>query len=157
MSTTQDYARFRKQLVSLGADLHGSAKRIVAKMRDTAYTVTVKNTPVGKYSNIVYFETEQGKPVYFKTHFHKQGGTLKRGWERGKTLRVGNGWQSEYHNNVYYAVYVNNGHGRVNRWGETTGYVKGKRMLEQGIDTARRQSGAIMRSEVERIKRKTGF
>lgn len=141
MSSTQDYARFRKQLVFLGADLHESAKWIVAKMRDTAYAVTVKNTPVGSYP----------------AGSGKQGGTLKRGWERGKTLRVGNGWQSEYHNNVYYAVYVNNGHRRVNRRGETTGYVKGKRMLEQGIDTARRQSGAIMRSEVERIKRKTGF
>lgn len=138
---TQDYAQFRKILVSLGADLHESAKRIVAEMRDTAYAVTVKNTPVGSYP----------------ARSGKQGGTLRRGWERGKLLRVGNGWQSEYHNNVYYAVYVNNGHRQVNRQGETTGHVKGKRMLEQGIDTARRQSGAIMRSEVERIKRKTGF
>ena len=138
---TKDYSQFRKQLVSLGADLQESAKRIVAGMRDMAYAVTVKNTPAGSYP----------------ARSGMQGGTLKRSWERGKTLRVGNGWQSDYHNNVYYAIYVNNGHRQVNRRGETTGYVQGNRMMEQGIDTARRQSGTVTRQEMERVKRKTGF
>ncbi len=54
-------------------------------------------------------------------------------------------------------MYVNNGHRTVTRDGKSVGYVKGKRMLEQGTDEARRQMEGIFQEEIARVKRKGGW
>lgn len=153
----QNFAEFRAKLVQLGADLDKSSKRIVSQMANTGLAVTKKNTPVGKYSEYVFFYTEWGKPVQFKTNDEKVGGTLRKGWHKDRAFKVGRDWQSGYTNNVDYVTYVNNGHRIVSRWGETTGYVKGKRMLEQGMNAAKQQTGAIMQDEIDKVKQKGGW
>jgi len=133
-----NFSQYRAALVELGADLDNSAKRVVSQMADVGLKVTKKNTPTNQDPHIV-------------------GGTLKKGWHKGQTLKVGNGYESSYANNVYYGLYVNNGHRIVNKSGETTGYVQGKRMLEQGIDEAKRQSDTIFNNEIQRVKNKGGW
>lgn len=135
----QNFAQFRASLVALGADLDDSARRIVSNMADVGLNVTKKNTPVGQYSG------------------GKVGGTARRGWIKSKALKVGNGWESGYSNNVYYVIYVNNGHRIVGKNGVIKGYVKGKRMLEQGMDAARQQNETLFRNEIARIKAKGGW
>ena len=103
------------------------------------------------------FRLEDGRTVSFTVSGKKNGGTLRRGWIKSKTRKAGNSWVSGYANNVDYAIYVNNGHRTVNKDGATVGYVKGVRMLEQGIDEARRQTESLFRAEITRVKNKTGF
>jgi hypothetical protein len=137
----QNFAQFKAALIKLGADLDESAERIISQMADIGLATTKKNTPVGKYS----------------AGSGKIGGTLRRGWMKDKSLKVGCNWQSGYSNNVEYGMYVNNGHRIVGKGGTTIGYVKGKRMLEQGINEARRQNETLMRNEIERVKQKDGW
>lgn len=153
---TQDYKQFRAALEKLGADLDESAKRVVTGMRDVAHSVTVKNTPVGVYPDTVSFTTRTGEQVTFKVS-RKQGGTLKRAWKRNRAKKVGKMWESGLFNNTEYGIYVNNGHRVVNKDGVTVGYVKGVRMLEQGIDAARRQSEPLFRQEIASVKQKGGW
>lgn len=135
-----NFEQYRKQLQQLGADLDECALHVVNQMTNVGMTTTVKNTPVGQYP----------------PGSGKVGGTLRRGWAKDSAHRVGNGVESRYYNNVYYGMYVNNGHRIVSK-GVTTGFVKGKRMLEQGIDAAKRQSGAIFNEEIKRVKQKGGW
>lgn len=153
---TQDYKQFRAALEKLGADLDESAKRVVTGMRDVAHSVTVKNTPVGVYPDTVSFTTRSGERVTFKVS-HKQGGTFRRGWKWNRAKKVGKVWESGLFNNTEYGIFVNNGHRVVNKDGVTVGYVKGERMLEQGIDAARRQSEPLFRQEIARVKQKGGW
>lgn len=153
---TQDYKQFRAALEKLGADLDDSAKRVVTGMRDVAHSVTVKNTPVGVYPDSVSFTTRTGERVTFKVS-HKQGGTFRRNWKRSRTKKVGKAWESGLFNNTEYGIYANNGHRVVNKDGVTVGYVKGLRMLEQGIDAARRQSEPLFRQEIARVKKEGGW
>ena len=152
-----DFSQFRAALVELGADLDKSAQRVVGQMASTGLNVTKKNTPVGDYSGDVYFFTEWGKAVHFKAHSTKVGGTLRKGWLKSITYKNGTTWESGYANNIDYGLYVNNGHRTVNRWGETTGYVKGKRMLEQGIDATKRQTESLFNNEIAKVKAKGGW
>lgn len=135
----KNFERYRKQLEMLLADTDESAKRVVSRMTDLGLNVTKKNTPVGQYTD------------------GRQGGTLRRGWLKTPTCKAGKAFISGYANNVEYGIYVNNGHRIVSRDGRTTGYVKGKRMLEQGIDTARRNTEQIFNAEIARVKRKGGW
>ena len=152
-----DFSQFRAALVELGADLDKSAQHVVSQMANVGLNVTKKNTPIGDYSGDVYFITEWGKPVHFKVHSGKVGGTLRRGWKKTATHKEGNDWVSGFNNNVVYAIYINNGHRVVSRWGETTGFVKGKRMLEQGIDAAKQQTESIFNNEIAKVKAKGGW
>lgn len=137
----QNFAQFRAALVKLGVDLDTSAQRVVSNMADVGLASTKKNTPVGQYPS----------------GSGKVGGNARRNWIKDNTLKVGNGWQSGYSNSVYYVIYVNNGHRVVSKGGITTGYVKGKRMLEQGVDEARRQNETLFRNEIARLKAKGGW
>lgn len=132
-----NYAQFRAALVALGADLDKSAQHVVSQMASEGLKITKKNTPTNKDPHVI-------------------GGTLKRGWLKGQTLKVGNGYESSYSNNVYYGLYVNNGHRTVNG-GVTTGYVPGVRMLEQGMDAAKQQTETLFNNEIAKVKAKTGF
>lgn len=138
MTNEQNFFHFRRKLLELGADLDESAAKVVTQMTAVAFNRTVHDTPVGKYAR------------------GKQGGTLRRGWTKGKALKLGNGWQSEYYNNVYYAIYVNNGH-RLKRDGKVIGFVPGVKMLESGMNEARRKNESIFREEISRVKRKGGW
>lgn len=153
---TQDYKQFRAALEKLGADLDESAKRVVTGMRDVARSVTVENTPTGDYPSEVSFVTRTGERVTFKAS-KKQGGTLKRAWKRSRAKKVGKTWETGLFNNTEYGIYVNNGHRVVNKDGVPVGYKKGKRMLEQGIDAARRQSESLFRQEIARVKQEGGW
>ena len=141
MSETLNFDEYRKKLEELGADLNESAQRVLSQMNAKGKEVTVKNTPVGKYP----------------AGSGKQGGTLRHGWLDGGTKRVGNGFESKYYNNTYYAGYVNDGHRVVNRRHETVGYVEGVRMLEQGQTAAKQSADSIFNAEIRRIKGKGGW
>jgi|GEM_PF-1002411 hypothetical protein len=136
-----NFSQYRAALVALGADLDKSAMNIISRMSDVGIAETKKNTPVGVY------------PV----KSGKVGGNLRRGWIKGVTYKVGKDWQSGYYDNVAYGLYVNNGHRIVGKGGVTVGYVKGRRMLEQGIDMAKRQGEPIFENEITKVKAKTGF
>ena len=126
-----DFSEYRAKLEQLGADLDDSAQRVLTRMNAKGMNVTVKATPVDT-------------------------GHLRRMWFAGATKRVGNGYESRYYNNTYYAGYVNNGH-RVVRNGKTVGYVNGVRMLEQGQTAAKESADSIFNAEIQRIKQKGGW
>ncbi|MDR2932888.1 MAG: HK97 gp10 family phage protein [Oscillospiraceae bacterium] len=155
----QNFARFREQLLQAGGECDESARRVVSRMADVGLAETKKNTPVGVYDKEVIFVAKKPRLriVQFTTSFKKQGGTLRRGWLKSKTRKAGNSWVSGYENSVEYAIYVNNGHRVVNKDKITVGYVKGVRMLEQGMNEARRQAESLFRLEIQRVKNKTGF
>ena len=129
---SRDFSEYRAKLVQLGADLDESARRVVSRMADKGMEVTVRNTPVDT-------------------------GHLRKNWLKGRTLRVGNGVESQYYNNVYYGLYVNDGHRIVNRRGETIGHKEGVRMLEQGQNAAKEAADSIFNEEIRRVKRKGGW
>lgn len=139
--STMDFSQYMAALKQLGTDLNESARRVNSQMNTKGMEVTVKNTPVGHYPH------ESGK----------QGGTLRRGWHNGGTKRVGNGYESRYYDNVFYAGYVNDGHRVVNRRHETVGYVEGVHMLEQGQNAAKAAADAIFNAEIQRVKNKGGW
>lgn len=153
---TQNFKQFRAALEKLGGDLDTSAKRVVTGMRNTAFSVARQNTPVGVYPDTVSFTTRSGEKVTFKVS-HKQGGTFRRGWRRGRAKKVGKMWESGLFNNTEYGLFVNNGHRIVNKDGVTVGYVKGVHMLEQGLDAARQQSESLFREELGRVKQVGGW
>ncbi len=133
----KNFAKFRKQLEGLFVDLDDSAKRVVDNMANVGIRVTKGNTPVNRNPKVI-------------------GGTLRKGWRKNKTYKVGNSFVSGYQNNTSYALYVNNGH-RIVKNGVTVGFVKGRLMLEKGTDEARRQTHSLFENEIARVKRKTGF
>jgi hypothetical protein len=126
-----DFSEYRAKLEQLGADLDESAQRVLTRMNAKGMNVTVKATPVDT-------------------------GHLRRMWFSSPAKRVGNGYESRYYNNTFYAGYVNNGH-RIVRNGKTVGYVNGVRMLEQGQTAAKESADAIFSTEIQRIKRKGGW
>ncbi len=136
-----DFSQYMAALKQLGADLDESAQRVLSRMNAKGMEITVKKTPVGQYP--------KGSG--------KAGGTLRKNWRNGGTHKVGNGYESRYYNNVYYIVYVNNGHRLVNRRHETVGYVEGRRMLEQGQEAAKEAAPAIFNAEIQRVKNKGGW
>nr|DAJ95996.1 MAG TPA: putative tail-component [Caudoviricetes sp.] len=150
-------AKFRKELEELLGDFDRSARRVVTNQAKAGIAETKKETPVGTYSNEVFFYTEWGKPVHFTTKETITGGTLKRTWKLNRTRKVGNAHVSGYSNNTPYGVYVNYGHRTVNRWGETTGWVEGRNMLEKGVSAAERKLPQLFDEEIRRVKRETGF
>lgn len=154
---SRNFAQFKKQLELLLADTDDSARRVVSRIADVGLKGTIQNTPVGQYSRTVFFYTRWGQQVSFTIRSKPQGGTLRKAWRKAKTRKAGRSWVSGYENNTEYAMFVNNGHRLVNRLGETTGYVKGVRMLEQGMDTAEKRMSAIFEEEIARVKAKTGF
>ena len=132
-------ADFRRKLEGLLGDFDESSRRVVTAQANAGKAVTKRETPVGKST---------------PTHV---GGTLRRGWKRDKTRRVGNAHVSGYSNNVEYGQYVNYGHRTVNKAKETTGWVEGRFMLEKGVNAAERQLPALFDAEINRIKRELGF
>lgn len=153
----RNFAKFKAQLQALSADLDESAKRVVSQMANVGLAVTKENTPTGDYKSYVSFITKTGKKVEFKRKVTPIGGTLKKSWKRLAVHCTKNGYSAGYFTNVLYALYVNNGHRVVNKEGVTVGYVVGKRMLEQGINEARRQTETLFNQEIARVKRKGGW
>jgi hypothetical protein len=90
ISSGMDFSEYRSKLVQLGADFDESARRTLTRMNAKGMKVTAKTTPVGQYP----------------AGSEKQGGTLRRGWHNGGTHKVGNGLESRYYNNIFYAGYV---------------------------------------------------
>lgn len=127
----QNFAQFRKKLEELKADLDESARRVVSQMADVGLSTAIKNTPV-------------------------KSGYLRRSWLKSHTFKLGKDWQSGYANSVEYGLYVNNGH-RIVVKDKTVGYVKGVRMLEKGMDEARRKNESLFNAEIQRIKQKGGW
>ena len=134
----QNMMKFRKQLESCFIELDIVPKNVVSKMADVGIALTKKKTPVNKAPNVI-------------------GGTLRKAWKKTKVHQVGNAVVSGYTNNVHYGLYVNNGHRIVTKGGVIVGYVDGERMLEKGINEARRQTQLLFRIEVAKAKRKSGF
>jgi hypothetical protein len=139
--STMDFSTYMAALKELGADLDESARRTLSQMNAKGLNATIKNTPVGQYPS----------------GSGKVGGTLRRSWHDGGTKRVGNGVESRYYNNVYYAGYVNDGHRVVTKTGKTVGYVEGQRFLEQGQNVAKESADAIFNAEIQRVKAKGGW
>ena len=150
----RNFAKFRKQLESLYFDIDESAKRVVSQMANVGMATTKKNTPVSGYET---HTTSKGKKTYRRKKGAVIGGTLRKNWKRIATYRSRNGYSSGYSNNTDYGLFVNNGHRVVNKEGATVGYVKGERMLEQGINEARRQTETLFNQEIARVKRKGGW
>lgn len=81
-------------------------------------------------------------------------GFLRRSWRRSPVVKSKKGISTSITNNADYALYVNDGHRIVNKKGETTGFVKGRYMVEH----ARNRVAGVMRKlfneEVRKIKAK---
>lgn len=128
----QNMSRFRKQLESCFIELDTVPRKVVSRMADVGMAATKLNTPA-------------------RTEY------LRNRWRKTKVHKVGNAFVSGYENNTHYAIYVNNGHRVVTKDKVTVGWVPPVKMLEQGVNAARRQTETIFRQEVAKIKRKSGF
>ena len=153
---SEELKRFMDKLKQLQADTDDIAHKVVSRMADVGINVTKKNTPTGDYPSLVRFTTKDGKEVSFHVK-KKQGGYLRGMWRKTPPQKYGGSYVSGYYNNTDYGMYVNNGHRVVNKDGATVGYVKGKRMLEQGIVAARRQTENLWVSEIKKSKIKGGW
>ena len=134
----KSFKKFKGLLDNLYLETEDVAKKVVTKQANTGLRVTKKNTPVGVYK-------------------YKQGGTLRKGWKRNPTVKIDNEYMASYFNNIEYGLYVNNGHRVVNKSGKTVGSVQGVRMLEQGINEAKRQTRRIFNEEIDNAKKKGGW
>lgn len=105
----------------------------------------------------VSFTTASGEAVSFNSTVTKIGGTLRRGWKKGRVSKLGRNYECSIYNNTEYGIYVNNGHRIVSKSGATVGYVRGVRMLEQGSIAARHQSESLFREELSRVKQEGGW
>jgi len=152
----ENYSQYRKQLEELGANLSRCAQTVTSQVSEIGMKIAKLNTPVGRYDKNVSFVTTDGKVVNFQTHSKKVGGTLRRGWKKDATHKEGTDWVSSFSNNTSYAMYVNAGH-RIVSDGITWGYVKGVRMMEQGMNEAQKQTSRIFENEITKVKANTGF
>lgn len=114
-----------------------TARELAARL----LALVIKRTPVGDYSGSEYTcvsgQYHKGRYVKGKT-----GGTLRRGWTVGKICKIGNTYQVEIINPVYYASYVEYGH----RTADHSGWVQGHFMLT----IAEQQLQAFMRGKLDK-------
>lgn len=148
---------FLQTVKATGVDLGEAQKNVLIRSANQTLTIVKKKTPVGVYKKNVSFSTKDGKEVHFKQNFRRIGGTLRRHWFMGKTHINGKMMSKEISNNIEYAVYVNNGHRKVNRHGETIGFVKGQFFLEAGTKKFDQIAKGFYKIEIERIKKKHGL
>lgn len=115
-------------------------REFLLEMAFRAHRKIVKRTPVGVYSNQVYFTTKDGKEVSFTAKQGKIGGHLRRNWQVGKVERRGNSYVIEIFNNVEYASYVENGHRTRNH----KGWVEGRFMATISMNEIERELPRFM-------------
>lgn len=96
-------------------------------------------TPVGIYPSVVSFTTKDGVDVTFNVT-PKMGGTLRRNWKAGETLKNGFSYENEVFNPTEYAIYVEYGHRTRNH----AGWVDGKFMMTLSIDEVERQRDRLI-------------
>ncbi|MFV0552270.1 MAG: HK97 gp10 family phage protein [Anaerorhabdus sp.] len=151
------FKEFKKTVGSLEEDLQQAQRNVLIKSANGVMTLTKRKTPVGNYKRTVNFTTRDGKEVKFRQSFVRIGGHLRKAWHISELRVKGKTMEKEMYNNMDYALYVNNGHRKVNRNGETVGFVEGKFFLEAGTRQFDRISNVFYKSEIERLKRKHGL
>lgn len=130
--------QYRKELRAMLGDIKQIDRKVLTKSVNAGLKDVTKNTPVGKYP----------------AGSGKVGGTLRKGWHATPTSSVGNGVQKGLENNVYYGLYVNDGHRIVSKTGKTVGYVEGQHFLERANNVIERAMIQAFNEEIERVKAK---
>lgn len=153
----------RLQREDLGRFCEECAKELAARL----LAKVIKRTPVGDYSKDVSFTTKKGEAVKFTTKYAPKGGVLRRGWtaksEREAELtgggsaakthvdslhitKVGNVYQIEIVNPVYYASYLEYGH----RTADHKGWVPGKFMLTISEQELEAQAPKVLEAKLKK-------
>jgi len=158
MSNVSDNAaaanRFRDELKAMCGDISQIDKKVLTAAVNQGLTDVKKNTPIGHYSNVVDFDTYEGKHVHFETGFKQQGGTMRKGWHSPLAQKTAGGVEKTIENPVEYASYVNDGHRTVTRDGVTLGFVEGKHMLEKAVHVVDAALSREFEAEVRRVQQR---
>lgn len=81
-------------------------------------------------------------------------GYMRRAWRSAPAVKsVSGGATKTMVNSMDYSSFVNDGHRKVNKAGETTGWVQGQFMLEKAINKVDKALEREFKKEVERVNR----
>lgn len=82
-------------------------------------------------------------------------GFMRKSWQSAPAVKSKSGGVTKSMvNSADYSEYINYGHRIVNKTGETTGFVKGKFMLEKAINRTDKVLEREFKKEVERVNKK---
>lgn len=139
------FIRFQKRLQRAEAKwdtlMESCAKELAARL----LALVKEETPTGDYKKEVQFVTKAGKTVRFTRKDGKVGGTLKRGWTNSQVIKSGKFYRITVFNPVYYAIYVEYGHRKVNN----TGWCPGKFMLTRSVSNLREDVTQVMERKLQ--------
>lgn len=136
--------KFQKRLqrteVNWDTLMESCAKELAARL----LALVKEETPIGDYKKEVKFVTKTGEEVSFTRKDGKVGGTLRRGWTNSQVIKSGKFYRITVFNPVYYAIYVEYGHRKVN----DTGWVEGKFMLTRSVSNLREDVTQVMKRKL---------
>lgn len=142
--------------------------KITKELMSRLLSMVTKRTPVGAsvvvYKSIVDVNNrhvlyksgkKKGQAKYKKETAHT-GGTLRRGWTVTDLSYFGN-YEMKIGNNIFYAVYVEEGHRQTpGRYVPAIGkklkrsWVPGKRMLKLSVEDLQKKAPAIIEKRVQK-------
>lgn len=130
----KEFLELEKRLKNANKDINVFIETCAKELTARVLAKVVERTPVGIY------QSSTGK----------SGGTLRRGWSAGDSIRgfrSGNRYIVLIKNSVFYASYVEHGH-RTRGGG---GWVEGKLMLTLSIEDIDRNASAIIEKKLQKI------
>jgi len=89
-----------------------------------------------------------------KRNTHVVSSFMRKSWRSTPTVKSVKGVEKSIANFMDYSSFVNDGHRKVNRAGETTGWVQGQFMLEKAIHKVDLVLLREFKKEVERVNKK---
>ena len=164
----REFEKFQKKLEKMAKEeeLQKLNEKAIKELAARFLRRVIERTPTGNYSDIIEFDTEDGKHVKFKSkkNVGKQGGTLKRGWtaktqeeaEKNETdinsflkgmvvQKKGDTYEITITNPVDYAEYVEYGHRTANH----KGWVEGRFMMTVSEEELRQDADKIVQKKFE--------
>ena len=95
--------------------------------------------------------------AFAKRHSPVITGFYRKNWHKKRNIRTDQGVESELVNTAEYASYVNDGHRKVDKDGNTTGFVRSKlgdHLLEKTGAYIEKRMAALFEKEVKAVQKK---
>lgn len=136
MSNYSENARaidqYRKELLSMMDDIRKVDEKILNQAMNEGVAFAKRNSPVIT-------------------------GFYRKNWHKKRNIRTDQGVESELVNTAEYASYVNDGHRKVDKDGNTTGFVRSKlgdHLLEKTGAYIEKRMEALFEKEVKAVQKK---
>lgn len=120
---------YRKELRAMFGDIKEVDKKCLNKAVNLGSAYVKRNTPVAT-------------------------GFMRKSWHVSRTETKSNGIEKTLYNSADYSSFVNDGHRLVDGAKNTTGFVKGKHMLERANNRVEKSLIREFKKEIERVNRK---